>query len=278
MAKLLPAFCDHVRKYHPEDVAGLETNEPKWGSVVASAPTRDSDRSDQGFPRVQIVYSVLLVATFRLFREGMRALLERDKDFQVIGETDGYSQLLGLLSTLRPDLILFDLDPDDDAGIETIREIVRNHPGMRIIALSSRGEDAIIESAVRAGVRGFICKAETSDNLADILKTVAQGGAYLSPHLVGRVMDRLKHGELRSTSAPVLRGLTEREVQVLRLLAEGMTTKDVASALHLAVETVRTYRKTLMKKLGVHNVAGLVHVAAAAGLIVVARLKDSGGA
>lgn len=138
--------------------------------------------------------SILLVASFRLFREGMRALIERHQDFQVIGETDDRSQTLRLLLTLHPDLILFDLDPDYAAGVETITEINSTHPGFRIIALSRHGEDAIVESALRAGVRGFICKAEPSDNLADIIRAVAQDDAYLSPRLVGRVMDRLKKG------------------------------------------------------------------------------------
>ena len=209
-------------------------------------------------------------------REGMRALIERDKNFKVIGETDDRSHTVRLLGTLRPDVILFDLDPDHAAGIETITGIVGNNPGIRIIALSTRCEYAIAEGAVRAGVRGFICKAGPSDDLADILKTVAQGGAYLSTRLVGQLMDRLKKGELRSTPNPALEGLTEREVQVLRLLAEGLATKEVAATLDLAVETVRTYRKTLMKKLKVHNVAELVQFAASAGVIVVTGMKDRG--
>jgi DNA-binding NarL/FixJ family response regulator len=207
----------------------------------------------------------------------MRALIDRDKNFQVIGETDDRGRTLRLLGTHRPDVILFDLDPAHDAGMETISEIVRDHPGIRIIALSMRCEDAIVEGAVRAGVIGFICKAEPSDNLTDILKTVAQGGAYLSPRRVGRVMDRLRNSELRSTRDPALEGLTERQVQVLRLLAEGLASKEVAAALNLAVETVRSYRKSLMKKLNVHNVAGLVHFAASAGVIDVAGLKEHGG-
>jgi len=212
----------------------------------------------------------------RLVREGMRALIDLDKNFQVIGETDDRDQTLRLLGTHRPDMILFDLDPDHAFGIETIRGIVSNHPGSRIIALSMRCEDAIFESAVRSGVRGFVCKAEPSDNLTNILKTVAQGGAYLSPLIVGQLMDRLKNGELRSTPNPALAGLTEREVQVLRLLAGGLASKEVAAALNLAVETVRSYRKSLMKKLNVHNVAGLVQFAASAGVIVVAGLTDRG--
>jgi two-component system, NarL family, nitrate/nitrite response regulator NarL len=207
----------------------------------------------------------------------MRALIDREENFQVIGETDDRGQTLQFLDSHRPDVILFDLDPDEGACIETISEIARNHPGIRIIALSMHCEDAIVESTVCAGVAAFIYKAEPADNLTNILKTVAGGGAYLSPLVVGQLMDRLKSGELRSTPNPALKGLTQREVQVLRLLAGGLASKEVAADLNLAVETVRSYRKSLMKKLKVHNVAGLVQSAASAGLIVVAGSTDRGG-
>ncbi len=153
----------------------------------------------------------------------MRALIDRDKNFQVIAETDDRGQTFRLLGSHRPDVILFDLDPAHDTGIETISEIVRNHPGIRIIALSMRCENAIVESAVRAGVIGFICKAEPSDNLTDILKTVAQGGAYLSPRLVGRVMDRLKNGELRSMKVHNVAGLVQFAASAGVIVVAGLT-------------------------------------------------------
>jgi DNA-binding NarL/FixJ family response regulator len=224
----------------------------------------------------QAVYSVLIVSNFPLVREATRALIERYEEFQVIGEAGDRSQTLRVLGNLNPDVVLFDLDPDYAGGIETIREIVRDRPSVKIVAVSMRCEHAIVAGAVRAGVIGFICKAAPSDSLTDILKTVAQGGAYLSPLIVGQLIDRLKNGELRSTPNPALEGLTEREVQVLRLLAEGLASKEVAAALNLTVETVRSYRKSLMKKLKIHNVAGLVQFAASAGVIVVAELRGSG--
>lgn len=215
--------------------------------------------------------SILLVSSFRLLREATRALIERHEDFQVIGETDGGSHTLRVLSSLRPDVILFDLDPDYAGAIGTISEIVRDRPSIKIIALSMRDEDAIVESALRAGVRGFISKAGRSADLVEVLTTVARGESYLSPHIAGQVMDWVRKRTLMSTRNPALAGLFEREVQVLRLLAEGRSSKEVATALNLAVETVRTYRKSLMKKLKIHNVAELVHFAASAGVIVLAE-------
>jgi DNA-binding NarL/FixJ family response regulator len=222
------------------------------------------------------VYSVLLISSFRLVREAVRAVIERHNEFQVIGETDDRSHTRGVLKSLHPDIIVFDLDPNYAAGIATIREIVKNSPGIKIIALSMHSEDAVVESALHAGVCGYISKSGPSADLPKVLTTVAQGGAYLSPHIVVRLMDWVKNRELKSTPNPALDMLTEREVQVLRLIAEGKTSKEVASDLNLAVETIRTYRKSLMNKLKVHKLAGLVQFAVTAGVISVPGSRNRG--
>ena len=212
--------------------------------------------------------SILLVSSFRLVREATRALIERHEEFHVIGEAGDRSHTVRVLGNLHPDVILFDLDPDYAGGIETIREIVRDRASIKIVAVSMHSEDAIVESALRAGVRGFISKAGRSADLVEVLTTVARGESYLSPHIAGQVMDWVRNRTLMSTKNPALEGLFEREIQVLRLVAEGRTSKEVAVALNLAVEIVRTYRKSLMRKLKIHNIAALVHFAASAGVIV----------
>jgi DNA-binding NarL/FixJ family response regulator len=216
------------------------------------------------------VYSILLVSSFRLVREAVKVLVELHEGFHVIGESDDRSRTLRVFNELHPDVILFDLDPDYAAGIETIREIIKDRPDTKVIALSMHSEDSVVEGALRAGVRGFLCKAGPSGELVEVLIAVVKGQAYLSPLIAARVMDWVRTGEVRSTPNPALHGLTEREIQILRLLAEGRATKEVASALNLAVETVRSYRKSLMKKLEVHNVAGLIQFAASAGVIGIA--------
>lgn len=223
----------------------------------------------------QVVHSVLLVSSFRLVREAVKALIERHEDFQVIGETDDRDHTLRLLSSLNPDVILVDLDPEHDAAIETIREIIEDRPGIKIVALSMHSEDAIVENALRSGVRGYMSKGGSSADVVEVLKAVARGGAYLSPVAAARAMDWIRNAKTRLN--PALESLTQREVQVLRLIAGGKVSKEVASELNLAVETVRTYRKTLMKKLKIHNVAELVQFALAVGVIVIPGPKDSGG-
>ncbi len=248
------------------------------GQLAAERPARQNE----ALLDFQAVSSVLLVSSSRLVREATRALIERHEGFHVIGEAGDRSHTLRVLGNLHPDVILFDLDPDHAVGIETIREIVRDRPSIKIVAVSMHGEDAIVESALRAGVRGFISKAERSADLVEVLTTVARGESYLSPQIAGQVMDWVRNRTLMSTKNPALEGLFEREIQVLRLVAEGRSSKEVAVALNLAVETVRTYRKSLMKKLKIHNVAELILFAASAGVIVLAdpnkSRHDRGGA
>ena len=128
------------------------------GQLAAERPARQKE----AFLDFQAVSSILLVSSFRLVREATRALIERHEEFQVIGEAGDRSHALRVLSNLHPGLILFDLDPDYASGIETIRDIVTDRPSITIVAVSMHSEDAIVESALRAGVRGFISKAGRS--------------------------------------------------------------------------------------------------------------------
>ena len=225
---------------------------------------------------LQAVYSVLLVSSCQLVREAVRALIERHQDFQVFGETDDLEQTLRALGNLRPDVILVDLDPDHAAAVEMIKGIVKHRPDIRMIAFSTHLEDAVMESALRAGARGFISKATSSSDLFAILKTVARGEAFLSPLVAGWVMVWARSGKPPCSRNSTLEGLTRREIQVLRLLAAGRVNKEIAAALNVGVETVRSYRKSLMNKLQVHNVAELTRFAISAGVIAIAEREVAG--
>jgi DNA-binding NarL/FixJ family response regulator len=120
--------------------------------------------------------------------------------------------------------------------------------------------------AVRSGARGFILKKVSDNDLLEALRVVANGGAYLSPQVSDRLLSRIQKGDLESKQDSVLESLSPREVQVLRLVAEGKTSKEIATLLDLREQTVRSYRKTMMKKLGVNNVAGLTQLALSTGL------------
>jgi len=133
--------------------------------------------------------------------------------------------------------------------------------------------------AVRSGARGFILKKVSDSDLLEALHVVARGGAYLSPQVSDRLLNRIQKGDLESKQqSSVLEGLSPREVQVLRMVAEGKTSKEIANLLDLREQTVRSYRKTMMKKLGINNVAGLTQLALSSGLTQLASNDGAAGA
>jgi DNA-binding NarL/FixJ family response regulator len=157
-------------------------------------------------------------------------------------------------------------------GVETTAEILRHQPDCKIIILSMYDDENSVVSAVRSGARAFILKKASDSDLLEALRMVAAGGMYLSPQVSDRLLTRIQKGDLESRETPtVLEALSPREVQVLRLVAEGKTSKEIAVLLDLREQTVRSYRKTMMKKLGVNNVAGLTQLALSTGLTQTGR-------
>jgi DNA-binding NarL/FixJ family response regulator len=153
-------------------------------------------------------------------------------------------------------------------GVETTAEILRHHPEAKIIILSMYDDEHSVVGAIRSGARGFVLKKASDKDLVEALRTVAGGGAYLSSQVSDQLLTRIQRGNLNAEPAPsALEGLSPRELQVLRLVAEGKTSKDIAVLLDLGLQTVRSYRKTMMKKLGVSNVAGLTQLALSSGIM-----------
>ncbi len=157
-------------------------------------------------------------------------------------------------------MVLLDLGlPSGLNGVETTGEILRAHPECKVVILSMFDDENSVVCAMRYGARAFILKRASDSDLLEALRMVAAGGMYLSPQVSDRLLTRIQKGDLESKPAgSALGGLSPREVQVLRLVAEGKTSKEIAVLLDLKEQTVRSYRKTMMKKLGVSNVAGLV--------------------
>ena len=159
--------------------------------------------------------------------------------------------------------------------METLtQEILRFHEDCKIVILSMFDDENSVVGAIRAGARGFILKRASDMDLVEALRMVAAGGVYLSPQVSDRLLTRIQKGDLEShQSHSALQSLSPRELQVLRLVAEGKTSKEIANVLILSEQTVRSYRKTMMRKLGVNNVAGLTHLALSTGLTQVSASK-----
>jgi len=200
-------------------------------------------------------------------RDGIKAILRHSEEFQVMGEAESGTEALQICRAKRPDIILMDIGLPGLNGIETTTEILRHCPDVKIIILSMYDDEHSVVSAIRSGARAFVLKKASDDDLLNALRMVAKGGSYLSPQVSDRLLHRIQKGDLDSRPAPsALTGLSPRELQVLRLVAEGKTSKEIAVMLDLGLQTVRSYRKTMMKKLGVNNIAGLTQVALAAGV------------
>ncbi len=214
-----------------------------------------------------MTYSVLLVDDHKIMRDGVKTILERTPDFHVVGEAESGSDAVAQARKLHPDLILMDIGLPGMNGIEATIEVLRHSPNSKVMMLSMYDDENSVVAAFRSGARAFLLKKASSADLLDALRTVSKGGSYLSSQVSDHLLTRIQRGDLESKGiASPLDGLSPREQQVLRLVAEGKTSKDIAVMLDLGLQTVRTYRKTLMKKIGVTNIASLTQVALAAGL------------
>jgi len=162
---------------------------------------------------------------------------------------------------------LMDIGLPGLSGIETTAELMRQSPEARIIILSMYEDEDSVVASMRAGARGFVLKQASEMDLVDALRTVARGGTYLSPEVSDKLLRRLQNGNMETRSnGHTVEGLSPRELQVMRMVAEGKTSKEIAVVLDLGLQTVRSYRKTMMKKLGVSNIAGLTQIALASGV------------
>jgi DNA-binding NarL/FixJ family response regulator len=212
-------------------------------------------------------FDVLLVDDHKIMRDGIKAILKHSEEFHVAGEAENGADAVQMCRRLKPGIVLMDIGLPGLNGIEATTEVLRHCPETRVIILSMYDDEHSVVSAIRSGARAFVLKKASDNDLLDALRTVAKGGSYLSPQVSDRLLHRIQRGDLESKQVPsALEGLSPRELQVLRLVAEGKTSKEIAVVLDLGLQTVRSYRKTMMKKLGVNNVAGLTQLALSAGL------------
>lgn len=211
--------------------------------------------------RTEKAIRVLVADDHRLFREGVVGLLAADPRFEVVADVGDGREALRLAGELLPDVCLLDVAMPEMNGIEAARRLARDCPSVKTLALSMHGESRFVAEMFQAGVSGYVLKMCDFDELADALLTVAGGGSHVSRQVAGDVIKNLA-GMVPARAG----GLSEREREVLQLLAEGKTSKESAAALHVSVKTVDTHRRQIMQKLGLGSVAELTKYAIRAGL------------
>lgn len=204
---------------------------------------------------------ILLVDDHALVRQGLRSLLERE-GFLVVGEAADGLEALELCRALAPDIVVMDISMPSQNGLNAAREIKRTCPDSKVILLTQHSEDMYIADALEAGVSGYVLKSQASSDLLHALRQVSGGQVYISPGISGAVLSAYRSRIDKKNDV-----LTLRERQVLQLIAEGKSTRDVASLLFISVKTAETHRSRLMQKLDIHETAGLVRYAIRRGLV-----------
>jgi len=201
---------------------------------------------------------VLLADDHGLLRKGVRSVLAEDEGIVVVGEAHDGALAVQLAEELRPDVVVMDIAMPRLNGLEAASQIARKNKRIGVLILSMYSDEEYLMRAVSAGVRGYLLKDSAEPDLVRAVRAVASGKTFFSPVIADMLFDdyalRLQRREIQDSYEL----LTDREKQVLQLLAEGMTNKDVAAALTLGVSTVETHRLNLMQKLDLHNTAELV--------------------
>jgi DNA-binding NarL/FixJ family response regulator len=212
---------------------------------------------------------IMLVDDHRIMREGIKRFLQNSTDLIVTGEADSGADCLRLCEVNKPDVVVMAIGLPDLSGIEVTAKLSRLRPEIKVLILSMYDDQYSVLAAIEAGARGFVLKrASDSGELRDAIHTVASGGFHLSPQVADNLFMRIRAGGPDSqANTPVMKMISARERQVFLLVAEGKTNKEIAVLLQLALHTVRSYRKSLMTKLEVHNVASLTRLALASGLV-----------
>ncbi len=208
---------------------------------------------------------ILLADDHKIMREGLKALLEKQEDILVIAEAENGLDAVRLTQKLKPDVVIMDIGMPELNGVEATRRIVAEVPGAKVIALSMHSDRRFVIEMLKVGASGYLLKDSASEELTLAIRAVAANQPYLSPKITDVVIkDYLS--ALSKTEPTAFTILTAREREVLQLLAEGKTTKQIASALHVSVKTIETHRQQMMEKLNIRSIAELTKYAIREGL------------
>lgn len=213
---------------------------------------------------------VLLADDHVLIRAGINALLQRIPDLTVVAEADNGREALQLIAMHQPDIVLLDISMPELNGLEVAERLARDFPAVRVIILSMHATSDYVLNAMRVGASGYLLKGARLAELELAIAAVARGETYLSPaaakHVIGGYRDQAS-GAAPAADAPAFGRLTGRQREILQLIAEGRTTKEIAQILTLSAKTVEMHRAQLMERLDIHDIAGLVRYALRAGII-----------
>jgi len=212
--------------------------------------------------------TVLLAEDHTIVREGFRKMLEFEDDLEVVGEAQDGRQAIALANKLRPDVILMDIAMPQLNGLEATRQVLKALPSIKVLMLSAHNDDAYVKNATESGAMGFLLKQTSAHEVCRAIREIHSGKKFFSSS-VSRRQDRLHPSSLNRAGslAKDATRLTSREMEVLQLIAEGKANKETAAELGIGIKTVEKHREHLMRKLDIHDTAGLTRYAIGAGII-----------
>lgn len=208
---------------------------------------------------------ILLADDHKITRDGLRALLEQQSNMNVVGEAENGREAVRLASELAPDVVVMDISMPELNGIEATRQIRGDLPDTKVIALSMYADRRYVVGMLKAGVSGYLLKNCAFDELVSAIEAVTHNESFLSPRIADTVMKDYAH-ILEQDETAGISALSAREREVLQLIAEGLSTRQIAERIHVSVKTVETHRQQIMKKLNAKSVAELTKIALREGL------------
>jgi two-component system response regulator NreC len=204
---------------------------------------------------------ILLADDHTLFRQGMKTLLAAETDMEVAGEASNGMEAAEKAAQLRPDVVLMDIGMPGPSSFEITRQIKRNRPETKVLFLTMYDDEDYLVEGMEVGASGYVLKDSPAAQLVSAVRDVCRGGSYLSPRMLSQLVDDFRTRIKSADRMPRFATLTPREKEVLKMLAEGNSVKEVATQLNLSVKTVEAHKFNLMRKLDIHNKAQLVQYA-----------------
>lgn len=202
-------------------------------------------------------YRVLLVDDHPIVRQGLALLIDREADLSVCGEAEGAHSAFHAIATLRPDIVVLDISLSGPDGLDVLKEIRMKSASLPVLILSMHDESIYAERSMRAGANGYIMKQEATEKVLVAIRRILQGEVYLSDRLTNTMLQQYVHGASPAKGSPLL-NLTDRELEVFRLIGEGHGTRQIADELHLSVKTIESYQAHIKEKLALRNARELV--------------------
>lgn len=220
-------------------------------------------------------HRILIAEDHTILREGLRALLAADPEFDVVGDVEDGLEAIKSVKSLSPDVVIMDLSMPKMNGVGAIKEIKRVAPDTKIVVLTVHRNEEYILASFQAGSDGYVLKYAGHEELVSAIRTVLRGQPYLSPAVSAVVLEAYLEGQKGLNGQSPFRGLTTRETEVLKLIAEGYKNKQIADLLGISAKTVERHRANLMKKLDLHSAAALASFALEKGLICFEQRFDA---